>query len=687
MSSAEVQAIVVGRPDRAGRSREGSPVALVVLVADAQHAAMALAAYQSADAAMLPHFYLDRDGTLHQLVAPVRAGYGLGRAIWCGRSRNLDRIAVIVSLAAPDVTDLSEAQAAVLADWLPAVAAQHGLSLADIGMLITDVRGKRRVLPYLPPAAPVVPAEGVILGSGARSPEQELWVKLAELTWRQRGAQLRLNQAFSLHWGKFNLGAPLAPNEPPPVACDGKTYNFQVFARDTIFNEGTQYAAVQSLANLLGPDIGAIPAGGVSRALIEASYRSALKASAARAPLEGKTEFRADWRFHFVALQAKLGPALSGNYVTADRAFALQVFAGDTLYTPMSQQSGCFFLSLTDPTSPQYAQLWAETYKVAGVPYNPTDPFHQRALELKLGVPLSGVLRETINGIAYELQVFAYDTLYRGPDGVIRRMSDLPRPSEVLTWQPKPATSPVSVGHVVQPPVQPSATATSPATQSASASSQVIAVDPASSPSQQPTGGMADVLTRPEVVRAGVPRRDPEWPPKPDFNILTDRNGQRERILGKIEWVRKSGDDITITNDWVAQNLIDVYIPQLVRFRNTNGGRIKFHRLAADQLRRLWQAWEEVGLLHLVLTFDGAWWPRTIRSNPTTLSNHAYGTAFDINAQWNAFYKPAALVGDRGSVRELVPIANALGFFWGGHWNYDGRGASDGMHFEWAVAR
>ncbi|MCS6889146.1 MAG: M15 family metallopeptidase [Chloroflexus sp.] len=661
MSSAETRAIVAGRPDRAGYSRAGSPVALVVAVADARPAAAALAAYQRPEAALLPHFYLDRSGALYQLVAATRAGHGLGRAIWQGRVRNLDRIAMIVSLEAPTLTDLSEAQAEFLANWLPDLAAQHHLSFADVSMLIIDAHGRCRVQPYLPPPSPVVPVTEFVLGSGVRSPEQELWIGLATVTWRQRGAQLRLNQAFSLHWGKFNLGAPLAPNEPPPVALDGKTYNFQVFARDTIFNEGTQYAAVQSLANLLGPDIGAIPTGGVSRALIEASYRSALKASATRAPLEGKTEFRADWRFHFVALQAKLGPALSGNYVTADRAFAVQVFAGDTLYTPMSQQSGCFFLSLTDPASPQYALLWAETYKVAGAPYNPADPFHQRALELKLGTPLSGVLRETINGVSYDLQVFAYDTLYRGPDGVIRQMSDLPRPAEVQAWQPRPAVAPAQPVAPTPPPVAPA---------------QPAAPAPGSS-----------ILTAPEVVRAGPPRRDPNWPPLPEFTILTDRNGQRERILGKIEWVRKSGDDITITNDWAAQNLVEVHIPQLARFRNTNGGRIKFHRLAADQLRRLWQAWEDAGLLHLVLTFDGAWWPRTIRSNPTTLSNHAYGTAFDINAQWNAFYKPAALVGDRGSVRELVPIANALGFFWGGHWNYDGRGASDGMHFEWAVAR
>jgi hypothetical protein len=37
-----------------------------------------------------------------------------------------------------------------------------------------------------------------------------------------------------------------------------------------------------------------------------------------------------------------------------------------------------------------------------------------------------------------------------------------------------------------------------------------------------------------------------------------------------------------------------------------------------------------------------------------------------------------ALVGQRGSLRELVPAANRLGFFWGGH--YANR--KDGMHFE-----
>jgi hypothetical protein len=65
------------------------------------------------------------------------------------------------------------------------------------------------------------------------------------------------------------------------------------------------------------------------------------------------------------------------------------------------------------------------------------------------------------------------------------------------------------------------------------------------------------------------------------------------------------------------------------------------------------------------------------------LSTHAFGCAFDINVPWNGYYKVPALVGDQGSVRELVPIANQHGFYWGGHFQY-GHGLSDGMHFEWA---
>jgi hypothetical protein len=75
--------------------------------------------------------------------------------------------------------------------------------------------------------------------------------------------------------------------------------------------------------------------------------------------------------------------------------------------------------------------------------------------------------------------------------------------------------------------------------------------------------------------------------------------------------------------------------------------------------------------------------PIFIRGNTTTLSNHAFGTAFDINADQNSLGARPALVGQRGSTRELVPLANKWGFYWGGHFG----SRPDGMHFEIAFLK
>jgi hypothetical protein len=61
----------------------------------------------------------------------------------------------------------------------------------------------------------------------------------------------------------------------------------------------------------------------------------------------------------------------------------------------------------------------------------------------------------------------------------------------------------------------------------------------------------------------------------------------------------------------------------------------------------------------------------------SALSNHSFGSAFDIDAVDNGFGSVPALCGRRGATRELVASANALGVYWGGHF-----GRQDGMHFE-----
>ena len=121
-----------------------------------------------------------------------------------------------------------------------------------------------------------------------------------------------------------------------------------------------------------------------------------------------------------------------------------------------------------------------------------------------------------------------------------------------------------------------------------------------------------------------------------------------------------------------------VSIPQLVAIKGSD--RVQFNKLAADKLKKLWSDWEEAGLLHLILTWGGSYVPRFVRGSRTTLSNHSFGTAFDINVPWNQLGSVPALVGQKGSVRELVPIANQNGFYWGGHFS-----RKDGMHF--SIAR
>ena len=110
--------------------------------------------------------------------------------------------------------------------------------------------------------------------------------------------------------------------------------------------------------------------------------------------------------------------------------------------------------------------------------------------------------------------------------------------------------------------------------------------------------------------------------------------------------------------------------------------RIAFHRLAEKQLRKLFSDWEKEGLTSLILTYGGSYVPRFVRGRPGVLSNHAFGSAFDINVAWNGLGRVPAFVGQKGSVRELVKLANKNGFFWGGHFT-----RLDGMHFEIAVLK
>jgi len=183
-----------------------------------------------------------------------------------------------------------------------------------------------------------------------------------------------------------------------------------------------------------------------------------------------------------------------------------------------------------------------------------------------------------------------------------------------------------------------------------------------------------NVLTDDRKNKAGA-----NFPSRPSFPPLVG-TAARQRIFGKFDFRHKpvpnNFENIEILGTWVRDNIVTVDIPQLKAVKGSSA--VSFHKLAAPQLRKLWSDWEKAGLMHLVLIWGGSFVPRFVRGSTKTLSNHAFGSAFDINMEWNRLNMLPALVGQKGSVRELVPIANENGFFWGGHFN----DRLDGMHFE-----
>jgi len=169
-------------------------------------------------------------------------------------------------------------------------------------------------------------------------------------------------------------------------------------------------------------------------------------------------------------------------------------------------------------------------------------------------------------------------------------------------------------------------------------------------------------------------------PPKPDFSPL-DLAGRRA-AFGEYSFVSapvpENPEAIKITSNWVQENIVTITVPQLMGVSGAPAnGHAQFHRLVAPRVLSLFQAWEDAGLKPLILSYGGSFVPRFIRGSRSVLSQHAFGSAFDINAQWNGLAATPAAVGAKGSLRLLVPIANGLGFYWGGHF-----ARRDGMHFE-----
>ncbi|MFV9506344.1 MAG: N-acetylmuramoyl-L-alanine amidase [Oscillochloridaceae bacterium umkhey_bin13] len=273
-----------------------------------------------------------------------------------------------------------------------------------------------------PPAPPPDP--------GPISPADELLLeRLLEESFRQRAGTQGYNPAWAFHQYAVEqgLGAPLAPSTT--ITEGGRCYDFQPFARETLYTEVPNWGEVRTLSQLLG---GSIPPAGLGRRLLDETYRA------------GGQSFRPDWAFHQFAVLNRLGPALGPNTtLTVDgRSYAYQAFAADTLYSPVPQWTDVRQLSrLSGASAPADLRLrdalLAATFTATGQTYRPDWAFHQRAARTSLGAPLGGSYQITVEGVSYALQVFALDTLYnRVPQWAnVRQMSAL----LVNQGRPKPS--------------------------------------------------------------------------------------------------------------------------------------------------------------------------------------------------------------------------------------------------------
>lgn len=179
--------------------------------------------------------------------------------------------------------------------------------------------------------------------------------------------------------------------------------------------------------------------------------------------------------------------------------------------------------------------------------------------------------------------------------------------------------------------------------------------------------------------RYAVPATVPP-PPRPFLRPMSA--AKRLELFGQFRYeptpTATDREAIRITDDWPRRNIVSVYVPQLHGLIGAPADcRVPWHRAGVDQFQDLWSAWERASLLSLVKSWAGSWCPRFVRGSTTRLSNHAWATAFDINVAWNPRGKHSPPAGAKGSLAELVPLAERHGFAWGEQFD-----TPDPMHLE-----
>jgi hypothetical protein len=142
--------------------------------------------------------------------------------------------------------------------------------------------------------------------------------------------------------------------------------------------------------------------------------------------------------------------------------------------------------------------------------------------------------------------------------------------------------------------------------------------------------------------------------------------GSLADLVGTFSYSVLGGGRIAPDPAWVRSHITTEVVPIL--------GSVTCHRELFPQLKAALQDVVAAGLADQIHPeeYAGCYYPRFI-AGTTTLSNHSFGLALDLNVPGN----------QRGTVGEMdrgvVAIFKEWGFAWGGDWRY-----TDPMHFELA---
>jgi N-acetylmuramoyl-L-alanine amidase CwlA len=271
------------------------------------------------------------------------------------------------------------------------------------------------------------PSVPVDVDVGKPTPSDEVLLdRLVNESYARRSKGYNVNWAFHQEAVQRGLGAPIGDSQR--FREGGKEYSYQTFARETLYSQVPNWGTVLKLSQLLR---GSIPPRGLGRRLLEASYS------------DGGATFHANWAFHQYAVSSNLGPAIGpSETLSVDGVeYAYQVFASDTLFNRVPNWADIEQLSrYANVTSPDKVRLrdalLEATYARSGVSYHPNWSFHQLARAWRIGTPLSDAFGVHIEGVKYNIQVYALDTLYN----VVPHWTDVHRLSRLQAAQSPGAT-------------------------------------------------------------------------------------------------------------------------------------------------------------------------------------------------------------------------------------------------------